>query len=309
MYTAAMGRRIFWGFAGAFVLLACGVTSGKIDEGLVIATIRPYALIAGEIAGDRLRVETLLPASASVHTWSPRPGDLTRLAKAGLVIANGLNLEIQLNSFLTRLGGRVVRAADVLGIYSNAGARDADHHHAEDDVYDVYDVRDDPHLWTDPALMIRFAGKLAGHFAFLDKEGEAAYMHNYARFSNDLFILDANIRAEAGQYSRRSLITFHDAFIRFFERYGITRVAAIVPVPGRDPSAARLAELGDMIRRHDVRAIYSEPQLDPKGARLLAKEYNLPIYVLDPLGADVSITRYSAFLARNWQEMQKGFAR
>jgi len=291
MRMAAMGMRILCGALCALALLSC-VADGKHDEGLVIATIRPYALIAGEIAGDRLRVETLLPASASAHTWSPRPSDLARLAKAGLVIANGLNLEAQFDSFLDRLGGRVVRAADVLGRSPEWRVPYAD-----------------PHLWVDPALMIRFAGMLAERFALLDSRGADAYLRNYAQFSNELQAMDAGIREDAGRYSRRSLITFHDAFMRFFDRYGITRAAAITPVPGRDPSAARLAELGDLIRREGVRAIYIEPQLDPKGAQLLAKEYDLPIYVLDPLAADLNITRYSAFLMRNWEEMQKGFAR
>jgi zinc transport system substrate-binding protein len=300
--------RFVCGFSLAWFLFACAPQSEKIDPFLVAATIRPYALIAGELAGDRLRVETILPPSASPHTYSPRPRDLERANKAGLIIMNGLGLEARLGSFLDRLAGRALSVASVLGL-------DADAPGNEQGTPPVGSLRkgagahDDPHFWTDPALMIRFAGILAARFSALDPDGEEEYTKRYIQFTNNISTLDRRIADEAALYSVRSVITFHDAFIRFFTRYGIERIAAVTPVPGRDPSAARLAELGDLIRAHKVRALYSEPELDPKGARILADAYGLPVYMLDPLGTGKSITDYSSLISYNWEQLQKGFVR
>jgi len=295
--------RFFCAAWAATALIGCAPASEKPDPRLVMATIRPYALIAAEIAGGRLRVETLLPPSASPHTWSPSPGELRRAAAAGLIIANGLGLEAKLSSFLERYRERTILAASVLepggeGILPNGRGH---RHDGESGA--------DPHLWADPSLMISFAGLLAERFAMLDPEGADEFKENSAKFSNELKHLDEGIREEAEGYRSCSIITFHDAFIRFFDRYGVTRIAVIMPVPGSEPSASRLMELGALIREHSVRALYGEPQFNTKGIRLLAGEYGLPVYMLAPLGEDAGITNYSSFLSFNWGEIKKGFAR
>ena len=296
-------------FAVSLFVTGCTADAEKIDHGLVITTIRPYALIADEIAGARLRVETLLPPQISPHTWSPRPGELERVAKAGLIIANGFGLETRLGSFLDRFAARTLYVSSLLGFEEVRSAPEFRRHDTEGD-HDAHPVdAGDPHFWTDPSLMIRLADIIAEHFTILDPRGEAVYQANYVQFTNKVHIVDRRIREQVGKYRRRSLITFHDAFMRFFARYGIERIAAIMPLPGREPSAAGLAELGGMIRARGVQALYSEPQLDPKSAEILASEYNLRMYILDPLGAHEGITNYTSLLLFNWEQLQKGFSR
>ena len=284
------------------VCAGCTPTAEKIDHGLVLATVRPYALIATEIAAPRLRVETLLPPQSSPYTWSPRPEELERAAKAGLIIANGLGLEARLGSFLDRFVARTLYVASLLGF-------EEDFRRDNNLTYDIaLSARPpvaarDPHFWTDPLLMIHFADVLAEHFSALDPEGAAVYAANYERFANRIAALDRRIREQAGMYRRRSLITFHDAFMRFFDRYGIERIASAMP------AAERFTELGGLIRVHRIPALYSEPRLDPGSVHILAAEYDLPVYMLDSLGTHESVTDYASFLLFNWEQFQKGFVR
>lgn len=291
------------GLLTGLVLLSCGRADGEIDTKLVLATIRPYALIASEIAGGRLRVETLLPVSASPHTWSPRPSDVKRISRAGIIIANGMGLEEKLGSLFREHAARTVTAEAVLG--AEAGPIAEHVHDGEGEAHGT----SDPHLWTDPVLMLRFAAGLAVRFEQHDPAGGSLFRKNLAAFSNSIAALDAYIRAEAGTYSNKAVVTFHDAFPRFFSRYGIHRVAAFMPTPGREPSAAALAGLGKKIRAAHVRALYREPQMDPKSVQVLAKEYDLPVYVVDPIGSDPGITNYTGLLRYNWRMLAQGFSR
>ena len=43
--------------------------------------------------GNLATVESLVPANGDVHTFSPKPSDVARLARARLVVMNGLGLD------------------------------------------------------------------------------------------------------------------------------------------------------------------------------------------------------------------------
>ena len=63
---------------------------GKI---VVIATILPLADWAREVGGDRVYVQTLLPAGASPHTFDPSPRDMRLISRASLLLKIGLHMD------------------------------------------------------------------------------------------------------------------------------------------------------------------------------------------------------------------------
>lgn len=291
------------------VLPACSQGAIKLDQKLVLATIRPYGLIAKEISGSRLRVETLLPVSASPHTWSPRPSDVQRISQAALIVANGMGLELKLGSLFKDHALRTIFASDLVHDQETA-AGELDHAKASETKDDKHQHgAKDPHLWTDPLLMVQFADVLAKRFEIHDPAGGSVFKKNFISFSNHIMNLDREFREKAAGYSKKAVVTFHDAFPRFFMRYGIERVAVLMATPGREPSVRELAELGKIIQAAGVRALYNEPQMDTKSVRVLAKEYNLPMLTLDPLGVDATITNYEALLRYNWGMLVQGFVR
>jgi len=156
-------------------------------------------------------------------------------------------------------------------------------------------------------LMVRFAGLLADRFAALDPAGRDVYRANFLGFSNRMHVLDRDLERESRRYRTRAVVTFHDAFSRFCARYGVERVAVLLASPGREPSVGELVGIGKKIRDRKVKALYTEPQLDGKSARVLAGEYGLPVYVLDPLGLTESVTNYESLIRYNWSQLVRGF--
>ncbi|MDF3013749.1 MAG: zinc transporter substrate-binding protein, partial [Cellvibrio sp.] len=64
----------------------------------ILASIKPLALIAQEVAGDQAEVTTLLPITASPHDYPLKMSDHKRLRAADMVLWIGPELE----SFLAR---------------------------------------------------------------------------------------------------------------------------------------------------------------------------------------------------------------
>jgi len=70
-----------------------------------------------------------------------------------------------------------------------------------------------------------------------------------------------------------------------------------------------LIEIGRKIKAKPVSVVFIEPQFNPKAAQVLAREYNLKVAVLDPLGAVSGTTNSAAHLLQVWSVMQQYFTR
>ena len=61
--------------------------------------------IAQNVAGDRLKVDALIPIGVDPHAFEPTPQDVTRIAKSQVLIANGAGFEGWLKKVLDNAGG------------------------------------------------------------------------------------------------------------------------------------------------------------------------------------------------------------
>jgi ABC-type Zn uptake system ZnuABC Zn-binding protein ZnuA len=88
--------------------------------------------------------------------------------------------------------------------------------------------------------------------------------------------VDRAVRAciEQVPSGQRKIVTDHDAFVYFTERYGIESVGAVIPSLSSQgqPSAGELAELERTIERENVQAVFPESGLNPKLAERLAQD-------------------------------------
>ena len=77
--------------AAAVVLLALSLTAcggnaaGNGDDGrpVVLTTFTVLADVAKNVAGDKLRVESITKAGAEIHGYEPTPGDIRKASQAG----------------------------------------------------------------------------------------------------------------------------------------------------------------------------------------------------------------------------------
>ena len=74
------------------------------------------------------------------------------------------------------------------------------------------------------------------------------------------------------------------AGVYFADRYGLVEAASIEPVPGREPSPRELKALVLEGRRGGLGRLFTEPQFPPAAARVVAREANLTLTLVDPIG-------------------------
>ena len=226
----------------------------------VLTTSTILADITRNIARDRLIVESFLPAGADPHSYQPTPQDTAKLSETELLIVNGAEYEHFLEPLLENAGGEItlIEASTGLSLRS-------DPEHGVD-----------PHLWLDPNNIIAYVENIREGLTHLDPDGSQTYQSNATAYVAQLQGLDAWIEEQVADIpsERRVLVTNHEAFGYFAERYGFTIVGTIIESFSSDasPSAQQMAELIDQIRQSEAPAIFLDASDNPNLAQQVAAE-------------------------------------
>ena len=233
----------------------------------VVATTTVFADLVRQVGGSRVSVESLVPKGGEVHTFDPRPSDVRRIAEAAVVFRNGLGLDDWLGALVTDAGTGapvVELAPDLPGVtyLESTGGGSVN-----------------PHLWMNVAYASAYAGRIAQALTAADPAGADAYAAGLHAYQARLADLDEYARTEIGAIaaSRRTVISFHDAFPYFAAAYGLTIDGSIVGAPGQDPSAGSVADLVSTIRAHGVSAIFAEAQFSDELARTISDETGIAV--------------------------------
>lgn len=241
-------------------IAACGTGSGPSPAtGLrVVATTTVFADLVRAIGGDRVSVDSIIPAGAGPEDYEPKPDDARRLADAGLIVKNGVGLD----DFLDRLLDANSRAKPLLTL--GAGIPTI-----------AIDGEPNPHFWLDPTLVRdRYVPAIATELAALDPAGTSTYDANAAAYARQLDDLDTALKAkiETIPPTSRKLVTFHDAFPYFARHFGFELVGVILHNVGQEPTGSDLADLVSRVKAAGVKAVFGEAQFNPKLAQTLADE-------------------------------------
>lgn len=234
-------------------LLAGCETSAAGDAGRphAVATINVIADLVAEVAGDRMEVSSIVPLAADPHTYEATPADARLVSDADVVFRNGLGLERWLDQLVdATAGGLVVTVTDGLDAVRDGEAGDVD-----------------PHLWMDPMLVIGYVEVIRDTLTGLDPDGAQAYEQRAADYVAALRELDAWIAAEVRTLpgERRKLVTTHDAFRYYGERYGLDVVGSVWGISTeREPSAEEIRRLVDAVRSERVPAVFVETTVNPR---------------------------------------------
>jgi zinc/manganese transport system substrate-binding protein len=332
--------------AATLMLTACqtdaasiGQTSGAsagTDPLSIVATTTILADVTARVAGDAAEVTAVMEIGADPHNFEASARQLAEMQEADLIVANGANLEEHLLDPLAeaeRAGVPVFHATDHIEIltltsgrahesdaHEEAAASEAAHDEAsetapqtaraseaepQDHAHEEGSV--DPHFWMDPLRMADVARALGEQIAELSGDADAigARADDYAA---QLERLDRDIDEilEAIPDDARTLVTNHESFNYFADRYGFTVVGTVIPsvTTGAEPSAQDLEALANTIEQRQVTAVFAENTAPEQLAQTLAAEVGTEVQVVelysDSLGEEGSdAATYVDMLAAN----------
>ena len=134
---------------------------------------------------------------------------------------------------------------------------------------------EDPHFWFDPLRVKLTVNEIAARLSVLDPDGADGYVANASEYNAQLDELDEWTQEQVASVpdSQRFLVTSHDSFGYFAERYGFEVVGVILSTTTEaEPSAEHLTELVEVVGKYNVPAVFGEATVSERLATSIAEE-------------------------------------
>ena len=226
----------------------------------VLTTFTILADMARNVAGDRLRVESITKPGAEIHGYEFTPSDIERASGADLIVENGLGLELWARRF-TEAAGDVPTVTLSDGVQPLLIEEDA------------YAGKPNPHAWMSPQAAQTYVDRLVEAFSELDPEGASQYAANGEAYKARLMALDGELRQslQALPPEQRLLVTCEGAFSYLARDYGL-KEAYLWPVNAESQiSPRRMGRLIERVKRDQVPAVFCETTVSDKAQREVAR--------------------------------------
>lgn len=253
----------------AVALVAQVSSASAADARLpVVASFSILGDIVANVGGDRIAVTTLVGPDQDAHVFQPAPDHIKSVARAKLVVINGLGFEGWME--------RVVQSANYRGniVVASNGIVVRDRVSDEHDDHDHHHGKNDPHAWQNPANIVVYTRNIVAALSKLDPAGAAVYQKNGDAYVAKLNELDRWATQQFAQFpdAKRKVITSHDAFEYFGAHYQVRFLAPQGVSTDSEPSAKEVANLIRQIRKEKIRAVFIENMSSPKLLQQISKE-------------------------------------
>lgn len=280
------------GAAGAVALLLVLAGCGQDGDGaaedrvVVSATTTQVGDLVRQVGGGSVTVNQILKPNSEAHDYEPRPADVAEVADAKVVFTSGLGLDGWVRKLVEESGSTasVVDLGDDLPVTHPVGEEGHSHgeeEHSEEKAsgeegHSHGDSAVDPHWWHDAENLEAATTRIEKALIAADPAARKQVEAGADAYRAKIRKVDAEIRAclDKVPEKERVIVTDHDAFAYFTERYGIRSVGAVFPSTSTQgqASAGEVAELERTIREERVKAVFPESSLNPALAERIAAD-------------------------------------
>lgn len=250
---------------GAFAA-ACSRPQADDPRPVVAVSVPPLAWFVGQLAGDRVKVEIMIPPGANHHAWEPDLEQLRAANRAALYVKVGHEHFTFEQTWLRRL------------VEANAGVR------VVDCAAGIDDLHEDPHLWVSPVAARHFVPAIAAALAEVLPDAAPDIDAARVRLLATIDALDADLRRILAPAAGTRFYVFHPAWGYLARDYGLIQVS--IEHGAKEPSAAELADLMRRARADGAGVVFVQPEFSARSAGVVADEIGAKLVTLDPLSLD-----------------------
>lgn len=292
LFCALAGRTAMLGLILA-LLGAFLPATARAEGGDVVVTIKPIHSLVARIMEGAGAPLLLVEGSASPHSFALRPSQVNAIDSAAVFIRVSERLEPFTGKLVRALPASValVNLIDAQGLklldQRHNGTFEphvhgaAEHEHEGDD--DDHAAADS-HIWLDPDNAKAIASHVAEVLSARFPEHAARFKANAERLNADLDALAAELTSVTQPLRHKPFVVFHDAYQYFDRRFDLDAVGSITVTPDVQPSAKRLIELRQKVRKLNAVCVFAEPLFQPRLVAALTEDTEARAGTLDPEG-------------------------
>jgi len=303
-----------------FIFLSCSKQeeiivekNEAINKIQIQTSIIPLASLTNYIGWDFVEAKSIVPAWVSPHGYDLKPEQMVEIAKSDLIIYLNLDhIDGFLNKALEKKETLVVSEWIKLVEWTEHSHEEEEYHedeHLEDEKHTDEEKNHsvDPHIWTSSSNALIMAEKIKDKLSEISPENKEYFENNLNSLKTELESAKNDFLNIVKDKNQSEFIIFHDAYNYLFIDLNIDSSKRIVFQKSvlSDPNSSEMKELIDEIKLHWVKVAYKEPQLNDSNLKKLSIDYNLEVFVLNPLGSDSSKNGYIENFKNNLKSLEK----
>lgn len=254
------------------ILLLLLLTGCKGEPTPMVATttLPVYTFTNALCQGTEISVGRIVTEEVScLHDYTLQVSQMRLIQGAQVVVMNGAGLEDFLTDALSD-AHCVIDASEGIELHCPE-EHDHDGHHHEAD----------PHIWLSPELAKQMCRNICKGLVSQFPEYAEILNGNLNTLLGKLDALQNYGNAQLQGLQTRELITFHDGFGYFAAAFDLHILEAVEEESGSEASAQELIFLAELVKTHDLPAIFTEKNGSVSAAEIICAETGVSIYSLD----------------------------
>ena len=247
----------------------------------VFACEPEWGALSSEIGGDKVSVYTATTGAQDPHQIQARPSLIAKARTADVTVCDGAELEIGWLPMILQQAGNGKIAVGQPGAFDATGyvhllEQPTRLDRAEGDIH----AAGNPHIQTDPRMILPVAKALAARFAQLDGANAGYYASRMTDFEKRWSAALAKWTAQAAPLKGVNIAVQHHAWIYMENWLGLHEVVPLEPKPGVPPSSGYLAEVLQKLQATPAKFVIRAAYEDDRPSAFISEHANIPAVTL-----------------------------
>ena len=238
----------------------------------VVTSLPDLKALTEAVGGDLVEVESLARGTQNPHDIEVRPSLMLKLRRADLLVRNGVGGDPWVEPLLVGAQNAqifpgapgYVDASAGIPILAPTGPVDR----SRGDIH----PEGNPHYSLDPALVAPVTQNILDGLKRVSPGNAARFDDQRRSFLSRIDADLARWRKTLDPLRGAKIVTYHEDFNYFLNRFGLVLAGTIEDRPGIPPSPTHLANLIRLMKEQGVKVIIAEPYADRSTVDLVARD-------------------------------------
>lgn len=259
----------FFALLGLILLLLPGCTKQEAPAKVAATTLPVYEFTSRLCDGTGITVTRLVTENVScLHDYSLNVRQVRAAEAAELIVISGAGLEDFMDDLL--VGKETIDSSANIALCLSEHHHDHEHEHTEDS-----------HIWLSPENAKQMARSICVGLTQKYPEHKATFEANLQTLLADIDALQTYAKQQLANLNCREIITFHDGFGYLAQAFDLHILTAVEEESGSEASAQELKNLIQLVREHNLPAVFTERNGSVSAADIIAAETGVKVYSLD----------------------------
>ena len=244
------------------LLFLVNIASANESSIRVVTSFSILEDLVKELGGQYVNVVNLVDRNSDAHTYQPKPSDAVAIAKADLVIFNGLGFEGWIPRLIKNSGYKNKQIIASKGVDAIKNGKETD-----------------PHAWQSFHNIRLYVQNISQMLIQLRPQYSEVLTKRQQKYLDSLNDLEISLKEQLVKIpvSKRIVVTSHDAFGYLGREFKIQFLAPLGLSLEVEASAEDVATIIDQIREQNVKALFVENINNPRLLELISAETNVAI--------------------------------